>query len=474
MLKFTPNNVWQQIYEAIYTLHTGQGVWWLALLLGAAALAVPAMAASGIGIWYGRRRSGLRVRGNAGPRTADTVILVGTEGNSTAGFAAALHGALTEAGCTVHLAPMNSVRAYPKATQLIVVTSTYGDGHAPASASGFLNRLHKLRLAPGALFAVLGFGDHSFQHFCGYAETVEAALGDAGLEPFLPYSTVDRQSGQDFARWGRELGEAFGIPLDLAYTPPRPATRTLVLAGREDFGIEVQAPTSVLQFEAAGGGGWLGTLLGRNRLPRFEVGDLVGIVPPGSIVPRYYSLASSSRDGVLEICVRKQTGGLCSEMLHALEPGAEVQAFIRRNPDFRPGRGRRPLILIGAGAGIAPLAGFVRNNARRRPIHLFFGARDPKSDFLYGEDLVDALADGRLKTLYTAFSRLIGGGYVQDRISEEGAAVRRLIAQGAEIFVCGGLDMAQGVRTAIDELLAPTGISTSKLKAQGRYFEDAY
>ena len=71
----------------------------------------------------------------------------------------------------------------------------------------------------------------------------------------------------------------------------------------------------------------------------------------------------------------------------SITTGRRSSAFLRRNPGFRPGQGRAPLILIGAGTGIGPLAGFVRSNAGQRPVHLFFGMRHPDSDFFYGEDL---------------------------------------------------------------------------------------
>jgi sulfite reductase (NADPH) flavoprotein alpha-component len=45
-------------------------------------------------------------------------------------------------------------------------------------------------------------------------------------------------------------------------------------------------------------------LLGRG-FPRFSAGDLLGIVPEGSALPRFYSLASGSRDGFVEICVSR-------------------------------------------------------------------------------------------------------------------------------------------------------------------------
>lgn len=472
MLSFTANGPWMQAYELIYTLHTGQGALPLALLLGLGALATPALAITGTAIWWLRRRTVPRVAGNAAARDADTVILVGSESGSTWGFAANLHDTLSAKGQRVHLASMNELkRSYPKASVLLVLAATYGDGAAPASARQFLGRLKALTSRPA--FAVLGFGDQSFPRFCAYASDVEAALTAHGLMPLLPTYGVDRQASGNFAAWGELLGERLGFELALNYAPPRPRTSRFVLDESTLYGIEVQAPVVRLRFVAdeapSGFLGWFGL----RRMPRFEAGDLVGILPPGSDVPRYYSLASSSREGVLEICVRKQAGRQCSTYLHGLSPGDAIEAFIRPNPDFRPSRNRKPLILIGAGAGVAPLAGFVRNNTRR-PVHLFFGARDPNSDFLYREEFDDALADGRLASLGTAFSRVMGGGYVQDRLLEDSAAIRDLVRRGAQIMVCGGRDMANGVRQAIDACLEPLGLTVESLKRKGLYLEDAY
>lgn len=470
LLSFTPNSVWQQIYELIYMLHTGQGAAMLAVLLGMGALAAPMLAVTGSAIWWLRRRSMPRVAHNAPWHDADTVILVGSESGSTWGFAANLHEALATHGHRVHLAGMNDLRrTYPKADRLLVLTATYGDGAAPASARQFLARLGSFESHPD--FAVLGFGDQSFPQFCAYASQVEAALAARGLVPLLPVYGIDRQSSADFAAWGSILGERLGLALALSHVPPRPRTSRLVLDERALFGIEVQAPVAILRFSMPERrpGFWPA----RPRMPHFEAGDLVGILPPGSDVPRYYSIASAAKDGVLEVCVRKQASGICSEFLHGLVPGDTVEAFIRPNPDFRPNRSRRPLILVGAGAGVAPLAGFVRSN-RHRPVHLFFGARDPGSDFLYRDEMQEALATGRLASLTTAFSRVIGGGYVQDRLLDEGSRVRELVARGAQIMVCGGRDMASGVREAMDACLAPLGLSVDALKRKGLYLEDAY
>ncbi len=468
LLLFTPNSFGQRLYEAVYLLHTGQGAWWLGILLGLAALSVPVMAVSGVAIWWRRRKEGPHILGNVRPGAADTVILVGSEGNSTWGFAGVLHASLRDAGFRPHVASMNRLaRSYTKAERIFVLTATYGDGGPPASANRFMHRLQRWRGKP-LPFAVLGFGDRSFPQFCKFAEDVEAALVDKGWTHFAAFDAVDRQSSQSFERWGVEVGDRLGVPLELRHVVARPKTATLTLDKRTDYGAEVQAPTAVLRFVLPRGGRRTA------RLARFEAGDLVGIIPPGAVAPRYYSLASSSRDGYLEVCVRKQSGGVCSEFLHGLQPGDTVEAFIKANPAFRPHKGRKPVILIGAGTGIAPLVGFAAANRRRRPVYLYWGGRDPRSDFLYGEKLEALLRELRLSRLVTAFSRIVGGSYVQDRLRGDAEVLQTLLKRGAQILVCGGKDMAAGVRRTVDEIVAPLGMDVGALKAGGRYLEDVY
>lgn len=475
LLNFTPNSVGQSIYEVFYRLHTGQRLWWFGAMLGMAALCVPALTVTGVLIWWLRQRKQPRIANDAGQRHADTVILVGSEGNSTWGFADTLHQTLTAQGYRVHTGAMNDLAAdYPAAKRLLVLTATYGDGAAPASADRFLARLSRFKPYVDLSFAVLGFGDRSFSHYCRFAEVTAALLSEKGLAQMLPVATVDRQSPQAFAQWGQALGARLGNALALEHVPASPRTQSLILAGRTDFGMEVQAPIAVLRFtvpERTRKNWWQRWPVGKGM--SFEPGDLVGIIPPGSPVPRYYSVASASSDGALEICVRKQAGGVCSEFLHGLQPGDRVDGFVKAT-GFRPHDGKAPIVLIGAGTGIAPLAGFVRHNNRHRPMHLYFGGRDPASDFLYGPLLGEALQDSRLTRLVTAFSRIVGGVYVQDRVREDGAAIRDLVSKGAQIMVCGGRQMAAGVTESLDLTLAPLGETVASLKANGRYFEDVY
>jgi sulfite reductase (NADPH) flavoprotein alpha-component len=262
-------------------------------------------------------------------QSADTIILVGSEGNSTWGFAGTLHAALTQAGHRVHTAPMNRLApAYAHAARMLILTATYGDGAAPASATRFLARLDTVKNPLPV--AVLGFGDRSFPHFCRFAEDVADALRDRGWPVLSKLAFIDRQSPQDFARWGTDLGGAIGTELKLTHIAARPKTIALELIERVDYGAEVQAPTVILRFAApkANLNANFWRRLRAPRLPEFEPGDLVGILPPGSDLPRFYSLASSNRDGVGEVT---RSGSALASMI---EPGVTASPPYRFTPRY--------------------------------------------------------------------------------------------------------------------------------------------
>ncbi len=470
-LAFVPATLFDRIDRIVRMLHTGRGAWAVGLVLGLSAAAVPVLAGTGVSMWYRRRKLAAprRATTSVPAATADTVILVGSETGSTRGFADTLAGALTATGHRVHVADMNDLdEAHTRAERLLILTSSWGDGGAPASASRFLDRLASASGRPPV--AVLGFGDRNYPDFCGHARTVARALAAAGFPELLDTKRIDRRSAQEFARWGQDLGHVLGHDLVLEHVAEPAKTGPLELVGREDYGEAVGAPVAILRFAAPSG------RRGRpGRLPDFAAGDLLGIVPPGEIVPRFYSLASSTADGVAEICVRLMPGGVCSGFLHGLAAGGRIDAFVRPNPSFHPAAGRTPLILIGAGTGIGPLAGFVRANDGSRPVHLYWGGRSPASDFLYEHELARHLAEKRLTSLTTAFSRdPTAGAHVQDRIAADAPRLRELIRQGGQILVCGSRDMGAAVTRTLDTVVRPLGLDLATLRAGGRYVEDVY
>lgn len=461
LLNWQPHSSAQTIWEWAYKLHTGQGLWWFGLLLGASAAATPVMAATGGWIWLKRRAARPFIAGAVSMAKAEIVILTGSEGGTTWGFASTLAKALIEAGRKVHLGAMNDAGPMPAAQALIVLTATYGDGAAPSSAARFLSRLDQMNRVP---VAVLGFGDRSFTAYCGFAHLVLTQLAEAGWQTLTPMARIDRQSVRDFAIWGEALGDALGLPLKLNHRVAFPEPVSLKLVERRAFGREVGAPSAILRFEPAANA----------RLPRFQAGDLLGVVAPGADVPRFYSLGSARRDGFIEIAVRRMPAGLCSGYLYGLEPGDEIRAFVRPNPAFRATKGRAPVILVAAGCGIAPAIGLLRHMRRDRPSVLYFGIRDPESDFLYRQETDAMLADGRLSRRVMAFSRSGRGTRVQDRLNESPDELARQIQAGGQVLVCGSAAMGRDVARTFEAILRTRGVTVADLKAEGRYLEDVY
>jgi sulfite reductase (NADPH) flavoprotein alpha-component len=462
----------QRVYDLAVVLHTGEAAWPWAVVLGLAGASVLLFWLSGVVIWWQVRRQAPHITGNTPLAQADVLIFVASEGGSTWGFAQALQDALNQGGHRVHTSALESFRTTAATRQVFVLAATYGEGQAPVHASHALEHIAKLN-ANAVPVTVLGFGDRQFPAFCAFAEALDQTLRAQGWPALLPLECIHQQSGQQFARWGVVLAQALSEPLVLDYVPRLPPTTALTLIARQDYPGATGQATAILRFAWPAQG--LGDHLRGLGLARFAAGDLVGVVPPGSAVPRYYSLASGWEDGFLEICVRQMPGGLCSTHLLGLKMGNSIAAFTRSNPGFALPRTRRPVLLIGAGTGVSPLAGFIRRNDRRSPMHLYFGGRDPARDFYFGPEIQRWLGEGRLATLQTVFSRVPdGGGYVQDALRRNTERLRGLVEQGAIVRVCGSRAMARGVAEALDAVLAPLQLSVAQLKAKERYAEDVF
>lgn len=104
-------------------------------------------------------------------------------------------------------------------------------------------------------------------------------------------------------------------------------------------------------------------------------------------VARSYSLASLPQESELELHVRKIAGGSMSQWLHET---AEVGVNLwlqgpAGNCFYTPGSPEQPLLLVGAGTGLAPLYGILRDalqQGHRGPIWLFQGALSPEGLYL--------------------------------------------------------------------------------------------
>ncbi|KAL6409712.1 hypothetical protein AUP68_06101 [Ilyonectria robusta] len=141
--------------------------------------------------------------------------------------------------------------------------------------------------------------------------------------------------------------------------------------------------------------------------------------------------------------------------------GHKVYACIRRSQFKLPTLGATPLIMVGAGTGMAPFRGFIFERARLKAIGkpvgrmiLFFGCRSPDEDYLYSKELAEASAAlGGLLEIVPAFSRADGApkAYVQDRVGEMQKDVCELLERGASVYICGRASMAREVGNVVEE-----------------------
>ncbi|SUO93951.1 PepSY domain-containing protein [Suttonella ornithocola] len=462
VLKKEPLALSARIYDWVMLLHTGEGTRFWAVILLLSSLTVPLFAVTGVMIWWRNQRNKVRLRHNASAAQAEILLLVGSEHGSTWQFAKALHDALHDASFSVRTIEMNALAShYPKLRYLLVLTATYGDGDAPASGKRFLSRLETLT-QDEVKHATLAFGDKAFPAFCAFGQTVDAALTTKFGSACLPLTYVDRQSAQTFHHWCGLLSEPLGKSLAVHYQAKRPKTQSLKLINRQIYGEAVNAPIGILTFEAVKKG-------------RYQAGDLLAIYPPvKDAAPRYYSMGAKHSEPKIELCVRWQPDGLCSNWLCTMPIGDCIEVVVEENHRFHLPKGRRPVVMIGAGTGIAPFIGMIRQNHTNRIVDLYWGGRHPESDALYQTELAKWQEIGRLHRCQLAWSRIAEKQYVQQLIHADGEHILARLRDGAVIMVCGGQAMAAAVRNEIEQLVQTLGSSVAELKRRKRYLEDVY
>lgn len=229
----------------------------------------------------------------------------------------------------------------------------------------------------------------------------------------------------------------------------------------------------------------------------FTAQELAGILR--SFPARLYSISSSQVAVGDEVhltvsAVRwshrgRQRSGACSVYLaDRIEVDSEVPVFIEKNPAFKlPADENTPVILVGAGTGVAPYRAFLQQreaNNQKGKTWLFFGERSFHSDFLYQTEWQKLLKDGYLEKIDLAFSRDQKKKiYVQHRLIERQKDVFGWLNRGACIYLCG--DMKQMARDVQKTLLrifeTEGGMSEEKaleylktLKKEKRFQTDVY
>jgi sulfite reductase alpha subunit-like flavoprotein len=241
---------------------------------------------------------------------------------------------------------------------------------------------------------------------------------------------------------------------------------------------------------------------GNDEDPLLSIADILVLMP--GLQPRYYSISSASEVtprsitltvGVVneKTALGRNVKGVCSHYLAGLCPGDTIQATIVTSSFRLPMKRHHPLVFIGAGTGLAPIMGFLRERSHQfdkyrsssfGECHLFFGCRD-EDEFLYRDQLLEWEKRGILK-LHIAFSRskFCNKQYVQDSLTNYGSDLVDLLLSKDETFVyiCGAAHIANECSDKCIELIGKHANMSRinamhfmmKLRVEGRWELDVW
>jgi sulfite reductase (NADPH) flavoprotein alpha-component len=173
---------------------------------------------------------------DAAPQATDgPLVLWASQTGNAEDFAARLAERLGDS----QLVNMNDLPLTDLATarDVLVITSTFGDGGPPDNGAAFWDRLGApdAPALDGIRYAVLGIGDRSYDDFCGHAKSIDTRMASLGATRMLERTECEVYDDEPMQRWAERVTALLGgAPIEPARnghtggvsTIARPATVT--------------------------------------------------------------------------------------------------------------------------------------------------------------------------------------------------------------------------------------------------------
>jgi len=425
---------------------------------------------------------------------------------------------LLDVKCISHLTP-SCVNQY---SQVLFIASTFGQGQPPDKAHRFVKHLEKVKSFDNPIaYSVLALGDKSYQHYCAFGHQLTRLFEARGATPITELVEVDKMNESTINQWWHKVTDALGwessdieqekyLPLELTNNHCiNPSSES-----RQVFSLCIQRKN--LQYQA---GDLLEVMPKQNEEQCLSRLHTLGIAPEvivkhsgknktilaaltdsewcqstvndaqqladllTPLAPRVYSIVSAPHQNEdIEIFVRRYiredgTPGVASNFLAESGVGNAISARIKTHPNFHLTNDNAPVILIGAGTGIAPLISIIRELSTRDivpPIWLFFGEQYQHRDFYFKTEINAYLTAGVIRQFTPAWSRSDNKEYVSDTIIRHQAAIANwLNNDNSHIYLCGNQQgFGHSTINAIKQVLTST--EHERLVIEDRIHVDLY
>ncbi|MFD1616593.1 PepSY domain-containing protein [Gelatiniphilus marinus] len=446
-----------------FNLHTGAGsiIWSLVLFISS--LAILYFMYSGSIIAFKRMRSKTKNKYNA--NQAHFVILIGSENGGTKRLGKTLQQSLIKAGKKVFLDDLNNYKSYPNIKQLIIITSTYGDGEPPNNANLFLNKLQETEISNPFTCHVIGLGSLSYSKFCEFAKSIQnqVVLQNQITVPEKNPLLIHNQNYETFRNWVLEWATSLNLNLEIP--------KLLASKKQKETVFKVVEKQNIIDdydetFKL--------TLKSQKPRRKFFPGDLLGVTPPNETSERLYSIGKNSK-GDLLMSIKKHSHGVCSNYLNDLKLNQELKVTIQKNKAFHFPKKSKQVILIANGTGIAPFLGMIHQKTKAT-INLYWGTRTKTSEELYKAQILEALQKKTLQTYDVVFSKEESPYcYVQDIIARDEKDIVKTLLSGGTIMLCGLITMRDGVFLLLEKICSRNNLSALEVyKNKGQILTDCY